>query len=87
VTRDFAMPSVADVPRRMGDALSPRESSLSRNVSFVPLAETLPSTKSVRFSSQSRSSLEALSGTLGQDQKVTDDHSDCFVLPQSSKRG
>jgi len=28
--------SVADVPRRIGDALSPRESSVSRNVSFVP---------------------------------------------------
>ena len=30
------VPSVADVPRRIGDALSPRESSMSRNVSFVP---------------------------------------------------
>jgi hypothetical protein len=27
------------VPRRIGDALSPRESSVSRNVSFVPKAD------------------------------------------------
>jgi hypothetical protein len=39
VTRDFChAPSGADVPRRIGDALSPRESSVSRNVSFVPEA-------------------------------------------------
>jgi len=34
-------PSVVDVPRSIGDALSPRESSVSRNVSFVP-QEVIP---------------------------------------------
>jgi hypothetical protein len=34
-------PSAADVPRRIGDALSPRESSVTRNVGFVP-EEDLP---------------------------------------------
>src|SRR5262245_14888859 len=32
-------PSVADVPRRIDDALSPRESSVSRNVSLVPIGD------------------------------------------------